>query len=264
MSQLVHPLPTPELVPLPEDVINSSSVLETIRFQFVPGGYQETAGANWSSSTGLGRQNPILQFANGEQNTISWEVRLWAGDQSRDVSFQINALKLAVTRDPKLKRPPRYNLVWGSIVDEVVVVQSLGTIRYDDPRPDGTVRGASLVINLLVYRTVDISLASEDARSLLQDTFFSVAKAGEQWEDVALREYGDPDLGDLLRRRHPAMLFPGQKPGTIVKLPKLANLAVDTLEPNSPPLRRTTAGLRLRQRTFERLSKNRESAVMVK
>lgn len=264
MSQLVHPLPTPELRPLPEDVINASSFLETIRFQFVPGGYQETVGANWSSSTGLGRQNPILQYANGEQGVISWDVRLWAGDQSRDVSFQLDALKLAATRDPKLKRPPRYNLVWGSVVDEVVVVQSLGSIRYDDPRPDGTIRGASLGLTLLIYRTVDITLAADDARGLLQDTFFGVAKTGEQWEDIALREYGDPDLGDLIRRRHPTMLFPGQKPGTIVKLPKLANLAVDQVEPDSGPLRRTIDGLRVRQRTVERLSKSRESAVVVK
>lgn len=265
MSLLFNAIPVPELRPLLEDVFMAASAIPVIRFQFVPVNYQEAGvAANWSQSTGLGRENPILQFSSGEQKAITWEIQLWAAHDLDDVNETLQALKQCVAKDSKLKRPFRFNLVWGDIVDEIVVVQSLGNITYNDVRPDGTIRGCRFPITLLVYKTIDITLAAEEDLSLLTDTFYSAVKAGDQWEDIALREYGNPDLGDLLRRRNPSLPFPGQRPGAIVKLPKLVNLIQDVIEPDSPPLRRTAAGLQLRQKVYESRTVSRDSAVILK
>jgi hypothetical protein len=263
LSNIVNQAPPPRLTLLDISIEKQgkAGLPDEIVFQFQPGQLTENMAAAWSSSTGMNRDHPILQYSHGEQNQFSFEARLWAANSDVNIEEQLEALKRATRRDEDLKRPPIWQFTWGTFIDETVVVQSVGNIRYDAIRPDGSLRGVTLAITLLVYRTIDVELVAEDRPT---DTFYVVTKSGDQWENIAQREYGDAMMGDLLRRRNPALPFPGQNPGKIVKLPKSETLRNEPVEPDSPPLRRTKEGLSLRASLYEARSKSRESTIILK
>lgn len=260
MSTIKISVPPPKLTLLDS---NTAAGLPTeIVFQYAPNNLTEDGvGSNWSSSTGMNRARPIIQYGSGEQNGFSFEARLWAHNKDENVDAMLDALKKSCQRDEELKRPPRWQFTWGTFIDETVVVQTVGNIRYDQIRPDGSIRGCLLAVNLLVYSSIDVELVAEDRPS---DTFFAVTKAGDQWEDIALREYNDALLGELLRRRNPRLLFPGTTPGVVVKLPKMETLRNEVIEPDSPPLRRTSEGLALRNRMFAARNMPRASTIVLK
>lgn len=255
MSQLINAPPLPVLTPL-----DGSLNRAPIEFQFQPLDSSEDVGAAWASATGMNRDHPILQYSHGEQRGFNFSARLFAKDSEHTIDEVLALLKQATERDPELKRPPRFNFSWGSVINETVVVKSVGGIKYDSLRNDGSLRGATLQIQLLVYRFIDVELSGKPEPS----TFYGITKTGDQWEDIALREYGDPLMGELLRRINPAVIFPGQQPGSIVRLPPASKLRGESIEPDSPPMRRTPEGMALRLKMFELRSKSRESTVLLR
>ncbi len=126
-----------------------------------------------------------------------------------------------------------------------VFVRSVGGIVYDDIRSDGTIRGATLQITLEKIKNENAAdVAGTSLASLITSTLgivstiagaasFAatknainipggslhttgktiVAKQGMSFESIALKEYGNPLLGDILRRAQPekANLKPGDK-----------------------------------------------------
>lgn len=236
-------------------------VAREIVFQYEPQNVTESYGSAYSSSTGMNRANPLVQFSNGEQKTITFDARMWASDSTQTIEARIEDLKRAVDPDDDLKRPPRYQFVWGSLIDALVVVQSIGGIRYDRLRPDGTAIGCTLSINLMRVVEWDVELVAEDR---VTDTFYAPTKSDDQWETIAVRQYGDALMGELLRRRNPSIPFPGAAPGTIVKLPRPETLRNEPISPSSPPLERTSEGLALAARVVAARSVPRATPVLKK
>lgn len=263
MSNIVNAPPPPRLILLDTDLFDQGALAipTEIQFRYVPQDFTYDKGVNWGSSTGMNRDNPILQFSSGEQQQFTFGMRLFAQHSGENIDLQYKRLLESSEKDLKLKRPPRWQFIWGTFIDETVVIKSLGGIKFGDIRPDGTLRDVSFSITLLFYRSVDVALVAEDRPA---DTFFVLTKSGDQWEDLALREYGDPILGEILRRRNPQLPFPGEAPGNIVKLPKIENIRNEAIEPDSIPLRRTTDGLALRLRVYEARSRPRESTILKK
>lgn len=254
MSTLFHRPPAPELRPLDDG-------FQAIKFQFQPLSLAKNLGGVWSSVSGLNREHPILQFSHGDQQSFTFDARLFAKHQLDSVEDVLRELERSTQRDPQLKRPPRWEFIWGSVIHETVIVESVGNIRYDDIRVDGSVRGVLLSITLQVYRGADVELTQPGAPR--PSTFYVHTRTDDQWEDLAEREYGDALLGDLLRRRHPDLPFPGQVPGTIVALPPLETLRDEVVEPTAPPLQRTPDGLKLRRELFEKRGQGRESPHLI-
>jgi hypothetical protein len=238
-----------------------SSLPDVIEFKFQPTDFTMDIGSAWAASTGMNRALPIIQFSHGEQQGFAFTMRLFGEHNDDDVQAQFDLIKSTCLKDEDLRRPPRWQFVWGQFVDETVVVKTVGGIKVDDLRPDGTLRGATFSIQLLVYRSVDVALVAEDRPS---DTFYSVTKRGDTWEDIALREYDEPAYGDVLRQSNAGLPFPGQTPGKIVKLPKLENIRTVIIEPTSIPLARTAAGLALRRDMYAKRSVSRQSAILKK
>lgn len=252
MSQLKHAPPLPELRPLDPG-------FSIIRFQFPPTGFSEERTVNWASATGMTRENPILQFSNGNQRTYTFGARLWAANSDEDIEPIVIELERATERDPNLGRPPRWCFVWGTAVNETVVVQSIGGIRYDDLRHDGSLRGVTLQMTLLVWRFIDVEITGQP----LPSTFYAVIKEGDTWESLALREYKDPILGDLLRRQNPEIMFPTDHVGKVVALPPLNTLLESgVLEPDSAPLQRTAESLEVRADLFEKRASRKSSIIL--
>ena len=263
MSRIVNSPPVPRLVLLDSTDRQSArtQLPQTIEFQFQPTDFTMDWGAAWASSTGMNRDNPILQFSHGEQKGYQFGARLFAKDSSEDIQPLLDALKLAVEKDDELKRPPRWQFIWGQFIDETVIVKTIGGVKIDELRQDGTLRGATLGVQLLLYHSVDVALVAEDRPT---NTFYAVTKSGDTWEDIALREYDEPAYGDILRQNNPGIKFPAQQTGKIVLLPKIENIRGIALEPSSIPMVRTSAGLALRRSMYALRSVSRQSTILKK
>ncbi len=263
MSRITNQPPNPKLVLLDSSPRQQgrSGLPSEIQFKFQPTDFTMDVGAAWSSSTGQNRPHPILQYSHGEQQGYSFSMVLFAAHADDNIDGQLVMLQDAVAKDETLKRPPRWQFIWGQFIDETVVVKSIGGVRVGDLRNDGSLRQVTLSIQLLVYRSVDVALVAEDRPT---DTFFAVTKSGETWEDIALREYDEPAYGDALRQSNPQLMFPGANPGKIIKLPKLEHIRNVIVEPASIPLLRTGAGLALRRDMFAARGVTRQSVVLKK
>jgi hypothetical protein len=264
MSMIVTQPALPRLVLLDTSArqLQRSGLPSEIQFKYQPTDLtiDGVAGA-WSSSTGQNREAPILQFSHGEQRGYNFTMKLFAHHRDDSIDNLYRALELSTQKDIELKRPPRWQFIWGTFIDETVIVKTLGSIKVSELRPDGSLHEATCAIQLLVYRSVDVALIAEERPT---DTFYAVTKSGDLWEDIALREYDDPSYGDVLRQDNPALLFPGASPGRIVKLPKLENIRDRVIEPRSIPLVRTIAGLALRRQVYSARSVSRQSVVLKK
>jgi hypothetical protein len=85
-------------------------------------------------------------------------------------------------------------------------VRSLGGVQYDEIRSDGSIRGVTLQISLVRYTPFRVIRV---ATSPIEQTPVHVAKAGESYEMIAYRRWGDPMLGVPLRQSNPR--FPMSK-----------------------------------------------------
>jgi hypothetical protein len=263
MTRITNQPPNPKLVLLDTSPRQGarSALPNEIQFKFQPTDFNIDVGAAWASSTGMNRPMPILQYSHGEQQTFTFGMKLFADNTDQSIQDMYDALKLSVQKDEDLKRPPRWQFIWGQFIDETVVVKSIGGVKVNQLSPDGTLRDVDTAIALLVYRSVDVALVAEDRPT---DTFFAVTKSGDLWEDLALREYDEPAYGDILRQSNPAIPFPGRTVGKIIKLPKVENIRSLPIEPSSIPLVRTSAGLALRRDVYAARSVSRESVVLKK
>lgn len=251
MSFLKASPPVPVLVPMDPG-------FKRIPFQFIPGGLTYNVASNYAETSTLNRDNPILQFTRGALKTISLEVRLFAETSTRDVKPLLDELERACLRDPTLARPPIWVFVWGSVFDIQVVVESIGDVRYDTLRPDGTVHGVTLALSLKRYEAYDLKLTDPDARP--KDTFYRQARQGETWESLAGRHYREPLWGEHLRRLNPGLEAPVL--GSTVLLPDADKLRGTPITPQSFPLARTEAGIAFRRGLFAIRGRSKVSTIL--
>lgn len=184
------------------------------------------------------------------------------------VRDQIEMLKNFARPDSKLGRQHRFTLNIGTELQFDVFVKSPGRIAYDDIRSDGTIRGASFDMQLIKIRPENVQPESGISTAALIKTTLGVAttvagaaaaaglidipgaslhtidkvidvKEGDTFEKIAAREYGNPLLGDILRRAQPDKL--DLKVSTerrlqivTIKRNEITQIAV---EPQSIPLR---------------------------
>lgn len=229
---------------------------QVIKGQFPPLGLNHTVSANYAEVGTLGRDQPILQFDGDELEVLEFTARVWARNQVDGVRRQINELKNAVRRDKDLNRPKVWEFTAGRHLSLTCVVQSVGQVRYDRLRPDGSYRGATFKIRLLRYEPYDATLSGQDAESLVLPF-----RSNESFEGLALRVYGDPNAGEPLRRRNPEIVVP--EAGDLVHLPPKRALTVGfKLEPASTALAPTSRQERAQREHFRRRGRTYRSHVL--
>lgn len=177
---------------------------EDIVGQFIAQNVTKNLSGNIARASSYNSQYPIIQWVSGELETISLTTKFFAHDSTDfTVEDRLNRLEDLVRRNSDLKRPPICSFSVGDIHSLSVdcLVRSIGGITYDEPRNDGTLRGVTLQINLERY--VDVEFTATDPTVPPSFTRIRRAKRGDLYEDIALDEYGDPELGILLRQFNP-------------------------------------------------------------
>jgi len=212
----------------------------------------EEVSTSFSEVFALSREDPITQWTHGQSRQVRIEVRLFAKHSQDNIDDRLKQLKDLIKPDADLGRPHIFRFVWGTVVNERVVVEGIGGIKYDSLRNDGSLRGAVLSITMRRYTSFDIELSDPNAPPV--GTRYYRAASGETYEHVSSSIYLNPHLGDLLRRRHPyqAILTEGE----LVICPDPRDLRYDRVEPYSIPLVRTEAFVTLRQQAFNRLNRD--------
>ena len=217
---------------------------EAIIGQFAPQNVQKRLGGVIAEEPTVGRQNPIVQWIHGLTEQITFEARFWAHDLlDFTVEERLQRLQELVKRqdDQPKGRPPICSFAWGqdpSLFMEKCLVKDIGGITVDEIRGDGTMRGATLQITLIRYE--EVTLEPTDPSVSERNTRIRRAKKGDTYESIALDEYGDPELGILLRQLNPriaGMPLADLNPLNPVHAYREEYLLTKTIEPEFAPLK---------------------------
>lgn len=190
---------------------------EEVKGRFPAEDVTETIGAEWAAHWALNRQNAILQFLHGAEDTISFTATLFAETVLMNLNRDLERLKKMARRDKITGRPPVLQFWIGDGHLSAVCVCDSITIKRERPQFMGGLHQAQLTFNLRTYKPYVPGLVSNF------DTRYHVARAGDSYEMLCQKEYGAPLLGVIIRQRHPSMpVVP--TPGQIVKLPSIQGL----------------------------------------
>lgn len=194
-----------------------------IEGQWAPSNHTHDMSAEYSAERTLGRSQPILQYDGDTLEKMKFQAHVRAmhqgvlGAGQETIEDLVEKIKGTV-RKTELGRPHVYVFESGDSISFTCVVKSIGGIVYDRMRPlDGTLRGVTFDIELWRYEPYDANMTGSAAESLVLPL-----RENESFEGLAARVYGDPTVGEALRRRNPDKLVP--TPGDLVHLPPKAML----------------------------------------
>jgi len=215
--------------------------------QFVAQNATENTGQRISTTNSVNSERPSNQFGSGDEETFTFTARIFAQYSFQNIHDKVVLLKSFSKRRDDLRRPPIFIFTNGTEIAFKCFVKSPGGIVYDEPRHDGSLRGATFSMNLVILEDIPtqaqgMSLATKiktavgvvqsvggiaekigkidvPGGSLKTTTRKHVVKEGDTFETIAQKEYGYALSGDILRRAHPDMriLKPGDKVLLITK-----------------------------------------------
>jgi hypothetical protein len=225
---------------------------QTLQGQFEAQNVGREVSVNWGQFTSLNRQNPILQFLNGSAERASFDGRFFRNHALDNSPEEKLEMLIGWTRiDPTLRRPPIMQF-WvgdGHMTINCVIVN----IASQYARPDffGGLRDVGFTVSLLEFSTFSLDDAEET------DTRYARARERDYFELLAYEEYGNPMIGDVIRKQHPALH--NLKAGDIVRLPSIEGVRSIPVAQTSTPLktafgRKDTAQRRLRLEFFDKRS----------
>jgi hypothetical protein len=227
-----------------------------IEGEYVGQNLTEDIRGNWSETPTLGREQPILQFINGECDKLTMDVKAWAkfhdptgllsaaalalgiDPKWGDIGDFVEQIKALPRKDPDKGRPFIFLFTMGSQIAQTVIVESVGGVRYDPIRPfDGTLRGALFRFTLKRYTPY----GQEAFSTRTNESLVVFAREGEMYEQITERVYGDAAVGEALRRRNPDKT--SLSAGDQIHVPPQRTLAkeVKPLTPQSLALKRNDA-----------------------
>lgn len=195
--------------------------------QFLAENTTENIGSRINTQQSLNADSSNKQWVGGQDNTFTFNARIYALDGVKDVASKIAKLKSFTKKRDDLSRAPMFIFSLGTQLSFSCLVATVGGIRYDELRSDGTLRGATFSIELSIIdeKQTDgsVSLASKiknvggiissavgfasgfDLINIPGGSLHTIgrtatAKDGDTFESIAALEYGDALVGDVLRR----------------------------------------------------------------
>lgn len=188
-----------------------------------------TVGGVYAEEQRFGFQDPLTQWTSGKLRTMRFTSVLFAQDSTDDITNEFERFIKLAEKDESLGRPPI--CVWnlGSFISEVVMVESVDPVIPPVRPEDGTPRRVTL--NFTLRRYVPFSQKQIDPTKPTKESYFLIARRTEaNYERIARTFYGDPMLGDRLRKRHPEEPFLPSV-GAVVSIPPKSVILKETVEP---------------------------------
>lgn len=216
---------------------------ELLQGQFEPENVGRDVGSNWGQFTSLNRQNAILQFLNGAQETLSFDGRFFRGHAlDRTPELKLEQLISWTKIDKSVRRPPVVQFWVGDGHIQMNCVISGVSSNYGRPDFFGGLRDVSFSVSLLEFTAFSIDDAEET------DTRYAHARERDYFELLAFEEYGNPLLGDVIRKQHPQLQ--SLQPGDIVRLPSIEGVRTIQVTQTSIPMKTAFGRADTPQRTL--------------
>lgn len=191
---------------------------------FNPAEYNLEIANNFQETALPGLANPILQFVNGEAQTLSMELLFdtWTEGGGEDVSKITDNFVQMLAIDADLHAPPPVEFKWGGLAFKGVVDKL--SQRFTMFNSNGRPVRATLSISFKQYRPLSEQLEVIKPNSA-DRTKRRVFTADDSLWAMAAREYGQPRFWRVVARHNrienPRLL----KAGAVVLLPPLEDLA---------------------------------------
>lgn len=216
---------------------------------------------NWHHHTALSRSRAVTMFINSEVDRITVPSMFYARDATgvAEVQTKIELLLEWCKPNQAEQRPPVLTFwVGNGFLEKTCVLAGISDIQYGEPTVLGALREVSFVLNLDAYSEFKIN------ETAAYETRYHRTRTRDYYEMLCWREYKQPMLGDVIRKRHPAIqqVIPGQ----IIKLPSIEAIRTSKIEPTSTALatsfgRKDTPQRSLRIEYFNRRDKKYTSHI---
>jgi len=243
---------------------NEDDPKQKIQGQFVAIDPTEDISMKYAMHGALGRQTPIIQFLSGDAIKTSFKVKLHGRDLffTKKMKDDLAMLKSWTKIDSKYKRPPVLSFWIGNEIASMAscVITGLHGIKYGEPTVLGDLREVELTVNLMEYQAYSIEGEAQG------ETLYYRTKDSDYYEMMCQKEYGNPMLGDVIRKRNPDKQ--NVKRADIIKLPSIEIIRRETVEPKSHSLKTAFGKKDTVQRTnrinaFERTNREKVSHIVI-
>ncbi len=207
-----------------------SGVSLELEGEFQPEDGVEVNGAPVLGQTStVGSAEPATQWVSGGARTVRIRSSFFSRHTLEDIRDRYDALEALDRHDPTLGRAPRVSFTWGTIeIEGFATVRKRITAFWpvtDFPR--------QIVFDLTITRAVPLDLG--DSGSGSGETQHVTLAEGETFEILALRHFGDPLRGELIRRENPGLAH-GEEAGDRAKILERTHPRMrGTVRPTSPP-----------------------------
>jgi hypothetical protein len=217
---------------------------------------------NWAAHTTLSRSRAILMFLNSEDDKLTFQSLFYARHRDEADGLKERFDKLLSWAKPSIAfgaPPPVTFWIGNGHLERLCVIDSISGIRYGEPTEDGNLRSVSFTVNLLDYQQFTL----QDTE--LFETRYHRGRERDYYELLCFREYKQPMMGDIIRKRHPDQ--PQVTPGSIIKLPSIEAIRTQKPAPSSIALatafgRKDTPQRALRIDTFNRRNRTYVSHIV--
>lgn len=216
-------------MPLEKAILGNTVNGDKIPVQFNPEEYTLSREVNYAQAAIPGLSAPILQFVNGNMQTLQMELFLDSYEEHKVGSKTVNtaqsdvrALVKQVTElmaiDPSTHAPPVLLFTWGSLAFTCVLASC--SQRYTMFLPDGIPVRARLTVSFNEYRNVELE-AKEVKRETSDYARRHTVSQGETLSSIAGNEYGDPRLWRVIAIANRLQYARRLAPGTRLLLPSM-------------------------------------------
>jgi nucleoid-associated protein YgaU len=189
-------------MPMEKAIITNTVTSAKIPVMFNPEEYTVNREINYAQAAIPGLSGPILQFVNGNMQTLEMELFLdsyeehkannrvlnHAQDDVRGLTTQITNL---MNINPTTHAPPVLLFTWASLSFTCVLARA--SQKFIMFLPDGTPVRARLQVVFNEFRNVDLE-AKEVKRETSDYTKRYMVNQGETLSGIAAASYGDPAL----------------------------------------------------------------------
>lgn len=234
---------------------------QILQGQFEPLDAQKTIKANYGHHTALSRNKGILQFLTGDNDTFTFQAFMYSQHAAQSIDADLATLESWTRPDSKLGRPPTLSFWVGDGHVQIIdcVIESLST-SYGRPTFLGGLRQAQVNISLREYKPFSLTDTG------VYETRYHRTAARDYYELICQREYNDPMMGDVIRKRHPTK--PTLYVGAVVKLPSIEAIRTEVVTQTSIALagaysKKNTPQRQLRLEMFEKRNRSYVSHVLV-
>ncbi|MES2938108.1 MAG: peptigoglycan-binding protein LysM [Pseudomonadota bacterium] len=223
-------------MPLEKALLTNTVTGTGIPVQFNPEEYTLSRDIHYAQAAVPGLSAPLLQFVNGNLQTLEMELFLDSYEEHKVANRVVNAAQSDVRElarqvtglmdiQPSTHAPPVLLFTWGSLAFTCVLARA--TQRFTMFLPNGTPVRARLQVTFNEYRNIDLE-AKEVKRETSDYSKRHVVVQGETLSSIAGAEYGDPRLWRVIAVANKLQRARRLPVGSRLRLPNLPFRDPDT------------------------------------